>query len=925
MAPIPEPSRRTLTLSADLEEVGRARRFVEALAGEAGFGDERRFDIVLAASEACANAIEHSPAGSQVVLTATVRRDRLELEVEGPGEFQLPNHASRERAHRGLGLPLMAKFADHLALYSGPRGGTLVGLTFYRPGYSNDSGEITPPWITDVLQESEFVSAVTEAVPAGLVVVDSELRLRWTNAAVREFLDEPYRSQSLEGVFIGDAVPGTDKGGILQMVARVSQTGERLFVPEYEFVGFARGTTYWRADVLPLTRDRLEPPYDVLGVLSEITEQVRQRKQLESASRSYRALVENSGLALALCRTVFGAEGRAVDFEYVEVNAAHALLTGHPSETFVGKRITEAIPGYSRELIDLLNRVALTGEPTEEEAYEPHLGRWYRLNVYSPEPGYFVSLAQDISAAKKAEAERREVEQALRESEERLRLVLDNSLDGINLLDLRTGRYLIMNPAQAALTGFSMEELNGITAEEAHERVHPDDRQVSVEQQRRIAAGENTEEPVEYRWKVRSGEYRWFSDRRKLVRDEDGRPMVLVGISRDISERKRAEKGLRESEELFHGLFANMQEACFVADIVVDEHERPVDFRLVEVNRATETQTGVPSRQFVGKTGRSIFPGLRASVMEAFGGAALTGQPAHFDSFLPFSERHYEVSAYQVHPGRFAAIFTDVTECKRAEHAAKEAEQRTAELLERLQRPFLAIPESVPGVEFDAAYHSATTGALVGGDFYDVYRLPDGRLTLVVGDVSGHGLEASRFASMVKDSFNLLLLQGESPRSVLAQTNRFLTERLTPGFVTAFLGLLDLTTGELTYASAGHPRPLVTGGLDEIPSRVHPLDVAGAPPLAAFPDGSYGEGRIVLQAGEVLLLFTDGITDVKGESGSYGDDGLAGSLQRHADASPAELVRALIDDALAYGNGEFTDDVALLAVRFRGGAARHSS
>ncbi|MDK9706182.1 MAG: PAS domain S-box protein [Desulforhopalus sp.] len=136
----------------------------------------------------------------------------------------------------------------------------------------------------------------------------------------------------------------------------------------------------------------------------------------------------------------------------------------------------------------------------------------------------------------------------LGKSEELLRSVLDNSRDGINMLDLRTGRYLFINEAQVVLTGFTADEINGITAEETYDRVHPDDRYIFVDQQRQVIEGVNSEKPVEYRWKVKSGEYRWFSDRRSLVRDKDGKPVALVGISRDITERKQAEERIRKSE-----------------------------------------------------------------------------------------------------------------------------------------------------------------------------------------------------------------------------------------------------------------------------------------------------------------------------------------------------------------------------------------
>jgi serine/threonine-protein kinase RsbW len=146
-----KPVVRQLTLQPHLSEVGRARRLLRDIGECGGLSKDRVFDVTVACSEALANAIEHGASQEETRLTASLYPDRLEVQVEGSGEFRPPS-CTHARSHRGLGLPLMAYLSDHLALHSGPQGGTLVSMTFYRgeaPQSSED--QVLPPTVLEVV------------------------------------------------------------------------------------------------------------------------------------------------------------------------------------------------------------------------------------------------------------------------------------------------------------------------------------------------------------------------------------------------------------------------------------------------------------------------------------------------------------------------------------------------------------------------------------------------------------------------------------------------------------------------------------------------------------------------------------------------------------------------------------------------------
>jgi PAS domain S-box-containing protein len=155
-------------------------------------------------------------------------------------------------------------------------------------------------------------------------------------------------------------------------------------------------------------------------------------------------------------------------------------------------------------------------------------------------------------------------ETALQIGDEQLRTVIENARDAVSMLDLVTGKYVFLSPSHAALTGFTAEELKDFTPADFVARLHPDD----VARVRHPVHSEDDGfgGTIEYRWKVKSGEYRWFSVSRKLVHDPNGQPAALVSINRDITERKTAELQVQASQATLAAALESMTDALYITD-----------------------------------------------------------------------------------------------------------------------------------------------------------------------------------------------------------------------------------------------------------------------------------------------------------------------------------------------------------------------
>jgi serine phosphatase RsbU (regulator of sigma subunit)/anti-sigma regulatory factor (Ser/Thr protein kinase) len=242
------------------------------------------------------------------------------------------------------------------------------------------------------------------------------------------------------------------------------------------------------------------------------------------------------------------------------------------------------------------------------------------------------------------------------------------------------------------------------------------------------------------------------------------------------------------------------------------------------------------------------------------------------------------------------------------EHARLYASQRSA--AETLQRSLLpeVLPE-IPGVEIASRYLPGGPDVDVGGDWYDVLALPDGRLALVMGDVVGRGVPAASLMGQLRNGLRAYIVEGRSPSQVLVLLNRLLRDvGTTHQMATLVVMVLDPETGELRYANAGHPPPLVENdGLTQF------LEDAVGVPLGAIGHAEYSEAAYGLTPGSTLILYTDGLVEDRSMPLDVGFDRLRASLRTGPDDLDAMCEHLA---ACVSGAESAQDDVAILAVRW---------
>jgi len=273
----------------------------------------------------------------------------------------------------------------------------------------------------------------------------------------------------------------------------------------------------------------------------------------------YQSILDNMTNAFAYLRIITDEYGEPIDFEFIQVNPALEKIMGIHANSLIGKTVSQVDPIFleqNSDLLKLFGEVALLGVSRNFEHYFPVRDKWHSISAYSPQPGFFITVFNDVTIIKKTEHE-------LRESETRWKYALEGAGDGVWDYDLLNNKVFYSHQWKAML-GYDDEEITD-SLYEWYNRLHPEDLLTVQAEITKLKDTDHDHYSLEYRMCCKNGSYQWFLGRGKVVsRDACGAPLRMIGTNSNITNSKAVEETLKQSEENLMAFFNGVDSLLFV-------------------------------------------------------------------------------------------------------------------------------------------------------------------------------------------------------------------------------------------------------------------------------------------------------------------------------------------------------------------------
>ncbi len=516
------------------------------------------------------------------------------------------------------------------------------------------------------------LTTIFDSVPVMMLVVNRDRRVVNANRAALEATG--YSAEQIEGLRGGDAVrcvhaldapegcgfgPFCQECTIRRLVVETLEDGISHRNAEARLCVMAGGQTDER--IFQTSTARVDTLTERLALVC--IEDITDRKRAEEALRRERDRAQGYLDTVESIVVALNEEGRIT-----LINKKACRLFAYSEEELVGQFwFTECLPQpegidtvYPRFLelmAGKLEALEYFENPIIDRTGEVRQIAWHNALLHDDEGRIIGTLSsgEDIT-------ERKRAEQAMRESEERHRLLFENASLGIGYFDPK-GRVIAFNAIAGAWMGADPKRFVGKSLVEMYGQ------EAGREYQRRIedAIHSQTAQVYEDRVVLPAGEL-WLMSTYTRITNATGDIVGVQIISADITDRKQAEMAMQESEDKYHSLFSEMSSGCALHEIICDAEGAPIDYRTLEVNKTFEALLETQSADVVGKRASEILPQeeLRRW-LDVFAPVALTGESCHYEMHSPTNDKWFDGNAFCPEPGKFAVTFSDVTRRKQAE------------------------------------------------------------------------------------------------------------------------------------------------------------------------------------------------------------------------------------------------------------------
>ncbi|MCU0963381.1 MAG: PAS domain S-box protein, partial [Pirellulaceae bacterium] len=644
-----------------------------------------------------------------------------------------------------------------------------------------------------------------------------------------------------------------------------------------------------------------------IGLRQEMTDRRRAEDSLRERELRYRELIEHLHVGVVVHApdtSILLANERSAELLDVRASQMPGKTDDDPAWSFVREDETPLPPDEYP-----VNRVLATRQPLRDLVCGINrLGagdrRWVLVNAL-PEFNEEQELVRVVVTFLDI-TERKQLEQ-------RERLRLDAALESIGdsvLITGADGLIQYVNPAFERITGYSPAEVLGRNP-------------------RILQSGQHDQAFYRRMWQTLAEGSSWqgeFVDKRKdgglydaeatisQIRDAAGQAIGYIGVQRDVSGRKQAERGLAESEARIRAIV----ETAVDGIITIDERGT-----IETCNPAVEKMFGYTRDEMIGRNVSLLMPSPEREQHDG-----------HLARYAQTRQRHVIGGSREVRGRRQdgtvfpldltvsetrlgdRCFFTGIVRDATPRHLRLQAEKELAATHEQLrlarsiqQGYFPKTAPVIPGFDLGGASYPADE---TGGDYFDYFPMPEGRVGVVLADVSGHGLGPALVMSQTRAYLHALLPLGLDVSQLATRLNDFLiTDGPDARFVTLFLAQLDPRDGSFVYASAGHQCFLLGPG-DE----VQPLDSTSTP-LGILPGSIPSVRPRTLLSGQLVLFLTDGVAETASPQGAaFGIERTLDVVRANRNLSAAEIVETLYRSARDFAqDAPQQDDITAMVLK----------